>query len=151
MDDLKNANAVLIGSVCSNPWVSLKDAYANFTVECGDSMQNSSIQNHAPRPGEAATYASHWNEPTHETYALVCFLPNLNGNGHILMLEGLDTAGTQAAAEALLETDAIDPILKRATRADGSIAPFEVLLRSKSIDASATDTQIIASRIHDKN
>ena len=101
-----------------------------------------------PQPGEAATYASHWNEPAHETFALIAFLPNLSGNGHLLVLEGLDVAGTQAAAEMLFHPSAIDPILKRATRPDGSLRNFEVLLRSTSIESNATGTQVIASRIY---
>ena len=147
LDDLKNANAVLIGSVCSNPWAAVKDARANFTVVCSDGMQGSAILNRRPKAGEAASYASQWNEPTHATYALISFLPNLSGSGHLLLLEGLDTAGTQAAAEALLESKAIVPILKEARRPDGSLAPFEVLLKATSIEANATDTQMIASRI----
>ena len=148
LDDLKNSNAILIGSVCSNPWAALRDARAEFAIVCSDGMQGSSILNRNPRRGEEPSYASHWNEPTHMTYALIGFQPNLSGKGHLLLLEGLDVAGTQAAAEAVLESDAITPILKQATRADGSVAPFEVLLRATSIQANATDTQVIASRIH---
>lgn len=40
------------------------------------------------------------------------------------------------------------PILQRARRPDGSLAAFEVLLRATSIQANATDTHIIASRIY---
>ena len=148
LDDLKNANAILIGSVCSNPWAALRDARAEFAIVCSDGMQGSAILNRNPRRGEDPSYASHWNEPTHVTYALIGFQPNLSGKGNLLLLEGLDVAGTQAAADAVLETDAITPILKQATRADGSVAPFEVLLRATSIQANATDTQVIASRIH---
>jgi hypothetical protein len=147
LDDLKNSNAILIGSVCSNPWAALRDARAEFAIVCSDGMQGSAILNRNPRRGEEPSYASHWNEPTHVTYALIGFQPNLSGKGHLLLLEGLDVAGTQAAAEAVLESDAIMPILKQATRPDGSVAPFEVLLRATSIQANATDTQVIASRI----
>jgi hypothetical protein len=147
LDDLKNANAILIGSVCSNPWAAVKDARANFVIVCSDGMQGSTILNRQPRAGEAAKYASQWNEPTHVTYALISYMPNLTGSGHLLLLEGLDVAGTQAAAEALLESESVAPILRQARRADGSMAPFEVLLKATSIEANATDTQVIASRI----
>lgn len=147
LDDLKNSNAVILGSVCSNPWASMADAGANFTIVCGDEMRSSSILNRKPLPGEEASYVSHWNEPTHVTYALASFQPNLGGNGYMLFLEGLDVAGTQAAAETVLQGNAIASILKRATRRDGSLAPFEVLLRSTSIQSNATDTEVIATRV----
>ena len=147
LDDLKNSNAIIIGSSCSNPWASLADASANFSIVCTEGMQSSSIVNKKPQPGEQASYASHWNEPAHTTYALVSFLPNLSGSGHLLFLEGLDVAGTQAAAEALLQTGALDPILERATQPNGSLASFEALLRSTSIQSNATDTRVIGYRI----
>ena len=148
LDDLKNANAVIIGSVGSNPWASIAESNANFRIVDRPGMNGAQIINLKPQPGEFATYSSHWNEPAHETFALIDFLPNLSGSGHLLVLEGLDVAGTQAAAEMLLYPSAIDPILKQATRPDKSLRNFEVLLRSTSIESNATGTQVIASRIY---
>jgi hypothetical protein len=148
LDDLKNANAVIIGSVGSNPWAAIAESSANFRIVDRPGMNGAQIINLKPQPGELATYSSHWNEPAHETFALIDFLPNLSGNGHLLVLEGLDVAGTQAAAEMLLYPSAIDPILKQATRPDKSLRNFEVLLRSTSIESNATGTQVIASRIY---
>jgi hypothetical protein len=148
LDDLKHANAVIIGSVDSNPWAAIGEPSANFRIVSRQGMQGATIVNLKPQPGEAASYASHWNEPAHETFALIAFLPNLSGNGHLLFLQGLDAAGTQAAAEMLFHHDALAPILKRAMRPDGSLRNFEVLLRSTSIEANATGTQVIASRIY---
>ncbi len=148
LDDLKSANAVIIGSVGSNPWAAIAETNANFRIVDRPGMEGAEIINMKPQPGEATSYASHWNEPAHETFALIAFLPNLSGNGHLLVLEGLDVAGTQAAAEMLLHASAIAPILKRAARPDGSLRYFEVLLRSTSIESNATGTQVIASRIY---
>ena len=147
LDDLKNANALIVGSVCSNPWAAIADQQANFRIVCSESMQSSAIVNKKPQAGEEASYISDWNESTHATYALILLVPNLSGEGHLLLLEGLDVAGTQAAAELLLHSDAIAPILQRARRPDGSLGSFEVLLRATSIQSNATDTQVIASRI----
>ena len=147
LDDLKNANAVILGSACSNPWAGVADEQANFRIACAKTMQSAAIVNKTPRAGEEPSYVSRWNESTHATYALILLVPNLSGKGHILLLEGLDVAGTQAAAELLLQSNAIAPILQRARRPDGTLGYFEVLLRSTSIQSNATDTQVIASRI----
>lgn len=148
LDDLKDANAVLIGSVGSNPWASIAESSANFRIIYNEGMQSARIINQHPQTGEAASYASHWNEPAHETFALISFLPNLGGNGHLLLLQGLDVAGTQAAAEALFHPAAIEPILRSATRPDGSLRFFEILLRSKSIESNAAGIEVIGSRIY---
>jgi hypothetical protein len=147
-DDLKRANAIIIGSSCSNPWAVIADGTTNFRIQCNPGMQGATVVNRKPQAGEAASYSSRWNEPIHETYSVITFVPNLSGYGRLLMLGGLDAAGTQAAGEALMRSEPIAPILERARRPDGSLAPFEVLLRSISIQANATDTQVIASRIH---
>jgi hypothetical protein len=148
LDDLKDANTVLIGSVGSNPWAAIADNSANFHIVYHQGMEGATIVNEKPQPGEQTSYESHWDEPSHETFALIDFLPNLGGNGRLLLIQGLDVAGTQAAAEALFNSDAVAPTLQRATRPDGSIRPFEILVRSTSINWNAADSQVIAVRIH---
>ena len=67
LDDLKDANAVLIGSVGSNPWASIADNSANFHIVYRQGRAGATIINESPQPGEQASYESHWNEPSHET------------------------------------------------------------------------------------
>ncbi len=148
LDDLKNVNAVILGSVGSNPWAAIADQTANFRITNQPGMNSAVILNNAPLPGEAVSYPSHWNEPTHDTYAVIQYLPNLAGTGHLLLLQGLDVAGTQACAEVLLHPVAIAAILQRATRPDGTLRPFEILLHATSLGSSATDTHVVADRIH---
>jgi hypothetical protein len=148
LDDLKNASAILIGSVGSNPWASIAENSANFRIVYRQGMQSATIINMRPQQGEAASYVSHWNEPAHETYALIAFMPNLGGNGRLLLLQGLDVTGTQSAAETLFHPAAIAQILRQAVRPDGSLRFFEILLRSTSIDSNSTGTQVVASRIY---
>jgi hypothetical protein len=148
VDDLKDANAILLGSVGSNPWASIAESGANFHIVYRQGMEGATIINTNPQPGEAASYESHWNEPQHETFALLAFLPNVRGNGHLLLLQGLDAAGTQAAAEVLFYSAELAPIIQRATRPDGSLRYFEILVRSTSIDSSSAGTEVIATRIY---
>ena len=148
VDDLKDANAIILGSMGSNPWAAIAESNANFRIVNGEAMQAATILNAKPQPGEAASYESHWNQPAHETYAIIAWLPNLGGNGHLLLLQGLDVAGTQAAAETLMHSTAIAPILRQATRPDGTLRSFEILIRSSSIDSRSAGAQVIGSRIY---
>ena len=148
MDDLKSSNVILIGSITSNPWAEVAQQSLNFRILSNTEMQSAWIANNKPLPGEAGSYVSHWNEPAHDTYALIAFLPNLSGKGHMLLIQGLDVAGTQAAAETLFRGDTIAPILRRALLPDGSMRPFEILLQAKSIQSNAANTQVISSRIY---
>jgi hypothetical protein len=148
LDDLKDSNAIILGSMGSNPWASIAESSANFRIVNGEAMQAARIVNTKPEPGEAASYVSQWEQPAHETYAIIAYLPNLSGNGHLLLLQGLDVAGTQAAAETLIHPAAIASILQRATRPDGSLRPFEILLRSSSIESKSAGAAIIGSRVY---
>jgi len=55
-------------------------------------------------------------------------------------------AGTQAAADLLLTPEAMDSVLRKAQRRDGSIRPFELLLETNSIGANAPEARVIAER-----
>ena len=73
LDDLKSANAVIIGSVGSNPWAAIAESNANFRIADRPGMQGAAILNMKPQPGEAASYASHWNElPAHRDICPHC-------------------------------------------------------------------------------
>jgi len=148
VDDLKKSSAIIIGSADSNPWASLVDAHADFRIIPLPEMNGATIVNTHPAAGEQENYRSHWGEPAHETYALILLQPNLSGTGYLLLIEGLDIAGTQAASELLFSQSGIAPIVQRALRKDGSLRPFEVLVRATSIQSNAAGTEIIASRIH---
>lgn len=147
MDDLKNANALIIGSADANPWASLSESHTTFHIEPRDQMESASIVNDRPSRGEQRIYQSHWNEAVHETYGLIQFLPNLSGSGHLLFVQGLDVAGTQAAAECLFHTELMRPVLKEARRPDGSFRSFEILLRATSMQSNAEGATILASRV----
>jgi hypothetical protein len=110
-------------------------------------MEGAQIVNRHPAPGELPAYTSNWNEPAHETFALILYQQNLSKSGNILLIEGLDVAGTQGAAEVLFGSDLIVSVVRQAERADGTLRNFEILLRTTSIQSSAEGTQILASRI----
>lgn len=147
MEDLKSGNAVLIGSMGSNPWAAIAQQNLNFRIQYGTGMQEAWVVNAEPRQGEAARYVSQWNQPAHTTYAVVAFEPNLGGAGHLLLIEGLDVAGTQAAAEALLNGNTLQTVLRAARQSDGGLRPFEALLQSTSIESNAANARVVAWRL----
>ncbi len=147
MDDLKSGNTILIGSLGSNPWAELAQRNLNFRIAYSNKMQQAWVEDTNPKPGEAKHYTSIWTEPAHPTYAVIAYQPNLAGTGHILLIEGLDVAGTQAAADVLLHGDTLLPVLRAARQSNGDLRPFEVLLESTSIQSNAVTTHVVASRI----
>jgi hypothetical protein len=147
-DDLSNDNAILLGSNFSNPWMEVFERSLNFHFMNRPQEGRSWILNTKPAQGEPATYENTTRNITHETYAVIAFLPNLSKSGHVLIVEGLDGPGTQAAVDLLLQGDQLAPVLKRAMRPDGTLGSFEVLLDATSLDSRATGVHIVAERYY---
>jgi hypothetical protein len=146
MDDLRNGNAILLGAIHTDPWVSLLQQHLNFQFVCEKQVNECRIVNLHPAPGEQQAYASPATDRSQQTFAVIAFIPNLSRSGHLLLIGGLNMAGTQAAADMLLDSESIQPILQRARRPDGSLQPFELLVETSSLGAEALPSRIIAAR-----
>jgi hypothetical protein len=145
MDDLRTGNAVLIGSVESNPWIQLFVPQMNFRQSINtDPRTPSGLVNTHPHAGERTLYGT---EELDHTYGLIAFFPNLTSTGHILIVGGLNTAGTQAATTFLLTPSLIAPTLQRAREPNGQLRSFELLIGADNFSSNASSPQMIAERI----
>jgi hypothetical protein len=146
MEDLKENNVILLGSDYTNPWAELFEKNLNFQFQ-GDAVTHTwTILNRHPASGEAKVYRGERDQASHRTYARIAWAPNLDHSGHVLMLQGLDMAGTQAAAQSLLNSNALAGIWQRSkacSLADGS---FEVLLTTTSIGSNAGTFVVLSTR-----
>jgi hypothetical protein len=148
IDDLRAGNAVLIGSIDSNPWVNLFQQQLNFQFLQGAAFGGSGIiVNRHPLVGEQVSYASVPNDPSLRTYGVAAYVPNLDGTGHVLIIEGINMAGTQAAGTFVLSPELMRPVIERAMSPNGVIRPFEVLFETSSVAANASRTTILSMRI----
>lgn len=146
MDDLKNSNVILLGSAHSNPWVEIFEKELNFHFIYGEKVDDAFIKNEHPLAGEQSTYSNGWNLPSHRTYAVVAVRPNLGENGWVLLLEGLNMAATQAAADTVLHDAAFPKLLKQITATSGKLRPFELLIETTSLGSQAGRSRILAFR-----
>lgn len=150
-EDLRDGNAILLGSSYSNPWDEIFNNKLNFQLANHPNEDRFWIVNRHPAKGEAGVYESTTTNTNHRTYAVVAFVQNLDKNGHILLIQGLDTAGTQAAADMLFHSDEMQTIVQKAIRQHGATGSFELLIAADSLDANshAISSRIIATRFHD--
>ena len=150
MEDLKDSNAILLGSTYSDPWVELFQKSLNFEFDYLPHPNASFIVNKHPAAGEASVYTNDATAPSHRTYAVVALVPNLNDTGWILIVEGLTMAGTQAATDILFNREEMQSVLNKAAAGNGKIKPFELLIETRSFGSSSPQANIIASRIYSK-
>lgn len=145
MEDLRTGNAILIGSDEANPWTELFGPQLNFRFSINPgSDKPSGIVNLHPRTGEEAIYGT---PGANHTYGVIAYLPNLTSTGHVLIVAGLNTAGTEAAATFLLTPSLMMPTLQRARTANGNLQPFEILTGAGNVAMNASTPQRILERI----
>ena len=66
----------------------------------------------------------------------------------ILVLGGLWMSGTQSAENFVLDGTRFSDWLRSIANPDGSIPSFEVLIATRSLEGSPTESSIIAKRVH---
>jgi hypothetical protein len=146
--DLRDGNYVFLGSPLVNPWVSLFAGSLNFTED--DEMVSRGEKyflNKDPQPGEEPRYR--WSPNVGTSYATIVLLPNEVRTGNVLILQGLDQAGTEAVGMVLATAESRkrlrDSLLK--VTAHPEDAWFEALVRAESIAGAPRNTDIIAVRL----
>jgi hypothetical protein len=145
--DLKRANVIVGGVAQANPWWELFRPQMNFHIDWDPrNTGRFLIRNDHPRTGEQATYEFEIDDPHKRGFATIAYTHGLGGDGRALLLGGTTSAGTEAAIEFLVNPAYIEPVLRQATRADGSIGDFEVLLQCVLQANGSTDIQVVAVR-----
>jgi hypothetical protein len=146
LDDLKQSNVILLGSLNANPWVELFQKDLNFQFQPLQKEDKVIIRNLHSMAGEKTFYETDQTDPARTTFGVIAVTPNLDGTGHVLLIEGINMAGTEAAADYLF-SDASRALLSQVFDAKGNMMPFEVLLETSNIGANAPRPQIISKRI----
>jgi hypothetical protein len=151
MQDLRSGNAILIGSVDANPWDELFEQQLNFRFAYNPKDINTSpvIVSEHPLAGEKTVYSENdLSEPIHNTYGVIDFLPNLDGTGHVVLVAGINMAGTEAAGRFLLDPVLMANAIEHATRPDGDIHPFEILIEASNLAANTSRLRLISERVY---
>ena len=149
--DLETGNLVFVGSPSSNPWVSYFQDKLNFREEegkVGESLKF--FQNAHPKPGEQATYQGlAFTGSSGVDYATISLLPLVNGHGSVLILQGLQQEGTEAAGLFLADASNRQKLQKALGFSGSPTQPvyFETLIRTQAVAGAPNATSIIATRV----
>jgi hypothetical protein len=145
--DLKNGSAILMGARRSNPWVELFEPRLHYVFRWDARRNRSYIENRSARPGAPSTFETQIDGKTMVSYATIAFLPNLSQSGHVLLISGLRTEGTEAAGEMVTVPDACERLLRAAGFGPKDpMRPFEALIQLTSLGGASSNLQILAAR-----
>jgi len=141
-DDVKTENLVVLGSPAENLLLRDLPQAQDFLFRL---MKNEKqevsfgIANTKPGPGEQSAYFAKQEGPSRsqisEDYAVISSLKGLNENYRLLILAGITTFGTQAAAEYVTKPEYVkDLIAHLSTPSDGQPrlpSYFQILIKVK--------------------
>jgi hypothetical protein len=149
--DLEQGTFVFVGSPSSNPWVSYFQDKLNFQERegvVGESLKF--FQNLHPRKGEQETYQGLiFTGSSGEDYATISLLPLANGRGSVLILQGLQQEGTEAAGLFLADAGNRQKLQESLGIPGASAQPvyFEALIRTQAVAGAPNATSIVATRV----
>ncbi len=149
--DLEAGNFVFVGSPSSNPWVSYFQDKLNFREgegKVGESLKF--FQNTHPKPGEQPTYQGlAFTGSSGEDYATISLLPLANGRGSVLILQGLQQEGTEAAGLFLADASNRQRLQEALGFSGSPTQPvyFEALVRTQAVAGAPNATSIVATRV----
>jgi hypothetical protein len=146
VEDLKRSNLILLGPRHMNPWVELFEKDATFRLEHDEKTAAYRVVNVTPGPGEIRETMVTLASVRQQIYGIVNYHRNPEGPGHILMLSGTSIAGTEAAADLILDDAKLIPWLRRAL-VQGEVKGFDMLLHGNNLAGSAPRAEVVAFHV----
>jgi hypothetical protein len=150
--DLDHDNYVFVGSPASNPWVALFQDKLNFReTEAAVGKSVKAFSNTHPRADENVQYPGlRWTGMEGDDYATISLLPNVTHDGSVLILQGLQQEGTEAAGRFLVDPENRHQ-LQRALGIQVSDTVnedvwFEALIRSRTVSGAPNSTTLVSVR-----
>jgi hypothetical protein len=149
--DFKSGNFLIVATPASNPWASLFEPNLNFQAHAERLPEGARqwVVNREPRDGERSTYrVSATPRGQQQTPVRIAAVPNLSGNGRVLMVAGLTMEGTEAGVE-LVSDPKRTAELHRFLGLSNLASPrrWELLLEATSLQGSSKDITLLAKRI----
>jgi hypothetical protein len=149
--DLDEGNFILLGSPGSNPWVQLFQERLNFQEQEQEGRVGEGpkfFSNKHPLPGEQKTYEGlRWTGTAGTDYADIALLPNEDRKGEVLILQGLQQEGTEAAGLFLSDPENRRRLQEALNLDSKGKAWFEVLIRTRAVDGTPNSGTLVATRL----
>ena len=144
---LKNDSSVLMGNPHSNPWIE------PFLPRLGLRWQfDKATGTYYPvdtwAGAEPKTYRNADTAETREGYVAVSLVPNLGGNGNVLIVSATGGSAFNAAAAYLADEASLGKLRQSLPAAKGGAFPyFEALVRVKGRSSQPKDSVLVIGRV----
>jgi hypothetical protein len=142
--NLKNDNAVLLGHQRSNPWI--EPFLANVGLRWNfDKEQGAYYPIDTWAEGSPKSFHGQGSGDARESYCGISLLPNLGGNGAVLIVSATGGSAFNAGAAFLADESAMSNLRKRLP-GTGPFPRFEALVRVKGRSTQPRDAVVVVCR-----
>jgi hypothetical protein len=146
-EDLRDYDIVKLGSVYSNQWSKPFSIKENFIY-----TTRATIENLAPAQGEQGEYKAAFDDRTGtllEDYALITVTPGVTGQRTVMVLAGIYSEGTEAAADFVTNASYLNELNQRLKELGGKAgAPkyYQALLKVRVENSFPTKVSLLTVR-----
>jgi hypothetical protein len=146
-EDLRDYDIILLGSVYSNQWSKPLSIKENFVY-----TTRATIENLAPAQGEQNEYKAVFDDRSGnllEDYALITVTPGVTGQRTIMVLAGIYSEGTEAAADFVTNASYLNELNQRLRQLRGQSDPpryYQALLKVRVENSFPTKVSLLTVR-----
>lgn len=147
-EDLRDNDIILLGSVYSNQWSKPLSIKENFVYST-----RATIENLAPAQGEQREYKAVFDDRSGiliEDYALITVTPGVTGQRTVMVLAGIYSEGTEAAADFVTNSSYLNELNHRLRELKGQSAPapryYQALLKVRVENSFPTKVSLLTVR-----
>lgn len=147
--DFQHDNIILLGGPWVNPWGQLFEGKLNFQIEHGSKPgSDSEIDNLKPRSGEPSVFLPHREGELMVNYVRIALLPNLSGNGRVILVGATSPESLEAGGEFLVQRTSLQQMMHALGVSSPAQLPFfELVLQVEGLETVPENAKIIAERI----
>ncbi len=152
-DELRNDNYILLGHNEANHWLELILKDYPFRLVATSSQKQRGILNSKPAPGEQPEYTIAYSRNDTELdreYVLVSMISGITPDHQMVLINGLNAQGTQAATEYLTSESTLKELLARLkATAPNHHGPwrFQAILKTEVYDKVPTKPTLVLVRV----
>jgi hypothetical protein len=156
-EDIKTGNIVILGSTAENLFLRDLPQPQDFVFRADKQHdEHVFLVNQHPQQGEQTIYASKREGMSTrqivEDYALVSLLKGLDGKSRLMILAGLTTTGTQAAAEYVTKPAYLDELISRIDTSKDPTHPvlpsfYQIVIRAKVNDGVPVQIEYVTHHV----
>jgi hypothetical protein len=143
--ELRSTSHIILGNPNSTPWTAPYEEKLGFRW-----LRGKGYSDLRASTGEMAEYSSNTSTFVERGsgFGRLAYVPNLSGQGHVLLISGINMVTMEATGEAGLSAHTWSELkAKLGIQANSRLPSFEALLKTEALDNTPQHAQVVKARL----